>query len=374
MSIFPSVPRLRHVFGAFATFISKRMGNVHHSQDALQQTGKNQDNAAFELQRLNSIIQAAASTLDIQELTRMMLTSLHEILPFDYAGLELLNEDGETFTYFAPEIYVSEQTKKNYAAIPTVRLHSDPPDSLISTVFKEKKAIFLRRTRPEMLPPYQQAHFAITPWTSLLMLPMQTMGRVLGCVVFSGKQEFDIDEERIAFIERYVQQFTFAFVNARQFQDLQAAQKSIYHHLADVEKQKKRAEQAAFELEMVELFVRIINRENEFRPLLKTILYQLGYIVPTAEKGSVVVYQADSDDFRFIQVAGYSFEEFRSITLTRHDTLEQWIGQGRQMVEGVFIIHSFSRVGFESVEAPPLCALAIKLRGGKRIGRVAVFG
>lgn len=314
-----------------------------------------------ELERMNTIIQASASVLDIQELTTIMLTALRESIPFDYSGIELLNADGDTFSYFAPQIFVSEETKSKYADIPTVHLSSDPPDSLISSVFKEKRTIFLRKTIPDDLPPYQQAHFAITPWVSLLMLPMETMGRMIGCVVLSGKQEFDLDEADIASIERFVQQFTVAFANAKQFYELQSAQMQIEQHLAEVEAGKQRAEAAALETEMVELFVRIINREKEFEPLLKTILYQIGYIVPSAEKATVMVYQPESDDFRFVQVAGYDFEEFKPVALTRRDTLQRWMTQEQCVSDGIFIVRSFSRVNFETVFSPPTCALALRL-------------
>lgn len=314
-----------------------------------------------ELQRLFMVISAVASTLDVQELATILLTSVHEILPFDFAGLELLNEDGDTFTYFAPEIYVSTKTKQHYTSIPAPRLSSDPPDSLLSTVFKERRSVFLRETVVEDLPPYQRAHFAITPWKSLLMLPMESMGRIIGCVVLSGKQTFDLDTTQIQSLERYVQQFTFAFVNARQHYQLLRAQNEIGQHLADVEKQKAAFEQAALESEMIELFVRVINREKGFEPLLKTILYQIGYIIPSAEKASVLIYQPETDDFRFLQVVGYNFEEFRPVALSRRDTLERWMAQEHQAAEGIFIVRTFLRSNFETVQAPPVSAMAIRL-------------
>ena len=314
-----------------------------------------------ELQRIYMIIASASSTLDIQELTTMLLTSLHEILPFDFAGLELLNDDGDTFTYFAPEVFVSVKTKENYISIPSVRLSSDPPDSLISTVFQTRRSVFLRETNVDDLPPYQKAHFAITPWVSLLMVPMESMGRIIGCVIFSGQETFDLDDDGIRSIERYVQQFTFAFVNARQHYQLQQAQKKIQAHLEEVEQQKNAVEQAALEAEMVELFVRVINREKDFEPLIKTILYQIGYIIPSSEKASVMVYQPETEDFRFLQVAGYDFEEFRSVSLSKSDTLDRWMTHETEAAPGIFIVRTFSRKKFETVQSPPLSALAIRL-------------
>lgn len=337
------------------TVFVERTMRIQHRANAKVTDARN------ELQRINTAIQAAATTFSIQEIATLMLTMLHEILPFDYAGLELLNEDGETFTYFAPKVYVSEETKRHYAAIPPVRLSADPPDSLISIVFKEKRVVFLRETKVEDLLPYQQAHFALTPWTSLLMMPMEVMGRVIGCVVFTGKQAFDLNEERLATIERHVQQFTAAFINARQFRQLLDAQQQIQLQVTALEAQKNLVEKTALETEMVELFVRIINREKEFEPLLHVILYQIGYVVPTAEKASVMVYQPETNDFRFVQVAGYPFEEFRSVALSRQDTLHRWMTHEQKVGDGIFIVRSFLRTNFESVQAPPLCALAMTL-------------
>jgi class 3 adenylate cyclase len=176
--------------------------------------------ARDELQRMYMIIAAAASTLDIQELSTLLLTTLRDLVPFDFAGMDLLNDDGDTFTYFTPEVYANDKTKELYLSVPTVHLHSDPPESLISTVFKERRTVFLRETVPEELPPYQKAHFEITPWKSLLMIPMESNGTIIGCAIFSGQQVFDLNEEKLRVIEGYVQGFTFGFVNARQFYQL----------------------------------------------------------------------------------------------------------------------------------------------------------
>ena len=313
-----------------------------------------------ELQQRDSIL-TAAGTLDVQQLTSSLLTTLRDIVPFDYAGLELLNDDGDTFSFFVPEIYVSNETKRNYAAIPPVYLHSDPPDSLISTVFRERRSVYLAETNPDELPPFQKAHYRITPWVSLLLVPMESFGRVIGAAIFSGKQRFNLGEQDIQSVERYVQQFTFAFVNARQYYQLQKAQAEIQENLQAVEQQKRLFEQAALEAEIIELFVRVINREKEFEPLLRTILYQIGYIIPKAEKASVLVYEAQTDHFRFLQVAGYNFEEFRPVVLTRHDTLERWVKEETKAADGIFIVRSFSRSKFETVKSPPECALAIRL-------------
>jgi signal transduction histidine kinase len=324
----------------FSFYTSIFMVQTHVPQTQELESPENFHAVIGELERMNAIIQASASVLDIQKLMTIMLNALRTIVPFDLAGIELLNDDGDTFTYLAPEVFVHHHNQREYANIPHVRLSAEPPVSLIQKVFADKSSVFIRRTELEQLPPFQRAHFAITPWTSLLMVPMETMGRMIGCAVFTGVVEFELEEADIASIERLVQQFTVIFANARQYQQLQMA---------------------ALETEIVELFVRIINREKEFEPLLKTILYQIGYSIPDADKASVMVYQPESNDFRFVQTVGYDFEEFKSISLSYRDTIERWMMQEQCAVEGIFIVRTFSRVKFETVFSAPCSAIALRL-------------
>jgi signal transduction histidine kinase len=328
-----------------------------------------------ELKRSNAIAEAGASLLSVREIAKAFLSTLQEHFAFDEAGVQLIADDNGKFTYFEAVGFASQEILRALESAPIIRVNDNPPISLASLAVRERRTLYFPRSRPDDLLPYERLLFDVKPWTSLLMIPMEAMGVVVGCAVFTSQYApFELSVEKLAGIERAVRQFAGVVVSAQQRYRLQQAHGRIEEQMTALAAQKNAAEIAALEVEMVELFARVINRESAFEPLLHAMLYQIGYLIPRAEKGSVALFDAADRTFRFVVLAGYSYDDFADITLNYEETLERYFRHEEPVADGVYYLRKFllrnyeTSVGERFGDIPlPECSLALTLEVGGEV-------
>ena len=97
----------------------------------------------------------------------------------------------------------------------------------------------------------------------------------------------------------------------------------------------------ATELETIDNIVRVINRELVLDNLLKVLLEQGMKLFPQSENGAVLIYDQQSDDFKFAATIGYNADAIKEIRFTT-DEISGKYAQGADEVEkGVFIVKRF---------------------------------
>ncbi|CAM2068969.1 Histidine kinase [Sulfidibacter corallicola] len=91
------------------------------------------------------------------------------------------------------------------------------------------------------------------------------------------------------------------------------------------------------ELETLENFVVIINREFKFDNVLNTLLRQGLQLFPHAERGAFLIQRAEGS-FRFAATVGYDIEELSGLDLSLEEATRHHIAKTREVDEDVFLV------------------------------------
>ncbi|MFC1850330.1 two-component regulator propeller domain-containing protein [candidate division CSSED10-310 bacterium] len=165
-----------------------------------------------EIAHINQVIQTVNSTLDFDEVIDTVMKIIQGIFSFDQIGIFLVNEQQD-------QLYIAKITRWNEDEIKYLDFPLKEDWSYVCRCFLKKKTYYITPVTEELVAyfsPFDKKLYELNPVKSYLLLPLLVQNQAIGTIVFSdSRQEFNLSEQDIHTVERYVTQIATAINNAR---------------------------------------------------------------------------------------------------------------------------------------------------------------
>ncbi|NOY68588.1 MAG: response regulator [Deltaproteobacteria bacterium] len=190
-----------------------------------------------EISRINQVVQAVNSTLDLDKVMVFVQEAIQSVFSFDHISIQLLDPKRKTLQL--QKAYGDSITEEHLTRWKTLNISIEEKNSLSTFVVYNKKPVYFSGITDEtpMLPLDKQI-WAVLPFVSILMLPLEVQNQTIGCVTFYGTtQEFDLSQKNISRAQQYVSQVATAINNARLAEETQLAlleTKAKEHEIAHI--------------------------------------------------------------------------------------------------------------------------------------------
>jgi adenylate cyclase len=187
-----------------------------------------------EITHINQVVQTVNSTLDLDEVLNSVMGALQEFFRFDQIGISLINEETQEliFTHAYGDGFTQEQIEKWHQN----RLSLEHEESLYVKTILYNDPNYISHITPKLMEKFleqDRAIFEYAPTKSVLMYPLEIQNKVIGLISFGNtKESFELVDEDINKIQRYVTQVATAINNAELHYDL----KTTKVQLAESEK------------------------------------------------------------------------------------------------------------------------------------------
>jgi signal transduction histidine kinase len=179
-------------------------------------------NDAANIAELTRIINA---TLDSNEVIEKAIGNLRQDFDFNQVVVGMVEEDGRKVRL--QRHYGSGFDTELLAGLSDFRLPLDESRSFLARAVTRNQPIYLPSIGPEQLSgmtPVDRQLYELNPLRALLCFPLEFEGSVLGMIYFGHtEREFDLSEEKLTTIQRYVVQISTAIRNARLFEEVKEA-------------------------------------------------------------------------------------------------------------------------------------------------------
>ncbi|HUO81997.1 MAG TPA: response regulator [Gammaproteobacteria bacterium] len=184
--------------------------------------------AVAEISSLNNIARAANATLDLDEITRVVMQGLRHVLDFDQMGIGLVDES-------TGRLVLSREAGSGMTAVVRERLLGmsvplDEEGSVFGWAIAQQKSVYLpdiNEAGVARMSASDRAIYAVSPTRSLLVCPLVVSDRALGVISFSNSdRRFDLEPENIETVERHVVPLASAIRNARLFEEARQARQA----------------------------------------------------------------------------------------------------------------------------------------------------
>ena len=210
------------------------------------------EEAVAETSAVQEIVAAASSTLDPQEVLRTVLASVRRVVPFDQAGVMLLDEERQRLV--SADLVGSGALPEFVDRLKQISIPLDETNSAFAYVVRKNRSFLLREIDDEtvraMSPSDRQVYDAAESRPKALFIsPLEIDHEAVG-VFYLGKTDgvFDLDEKALATVHSYIPHLSTAIRNARLFDETQRLHRSL---AAAEERIDKLAESAADALDDV---------------------------------------------------------------------------------------------------------------------------
>ncbi len=182
-----------------------------------------------ELTHINEVIRMVSSSLDVEEVVATVMEALHEVFWFDQIGIQMLDQENQRILF--KEIYGRGVTSEQIHKIKQLQFPLEEIDSIFVETLLNKRRTFVPMITEEMmesLSPSDRAVIEISPAKSYLCYPLIIRSKAIGTVSFANLVEnFELTEEQMDTIERYVFQIGTAINNAELYDKVQEQQRQL---------------------------------------------------------------------------------------------------------------------------------------------------
>ena len=190
------------------------------------------EHAVSEISAVQEIVSAASSTLDPKEVLRKVLTSVRRIVPFDQAGVMLLDDAGRTLT--SADLVGSGVSTEMADQVNQISIPVDETNSAFAYVVRKNRSFLLREiddaTVQAMSPSDRQFYEAIPQNRpqALFICPLEINNVAVG-VFYLGRGDgaLDLHEDDLATVRGYIPHLSNAIRNARLFEETQRLNRSL---------------------------------------------------------------------------------------------------------------------------------------------------
>ena len=191
-----------------------------------------------ELKQLNKVLDTVNSTLDLEEVMLKTVEALSDIFAFNQVSIYLFNSEKNTLevNYWYGD-QVSQTLTTRFKSFP---LSIEWDEVYFIKAFLDNETLYVSPINEKLLTYYSDRDrqmFEWNPHKSILIVPLNVQEKVFGIINFVNTQEvFELNEQKIEQIERYVAQIASTINNAylvkktqRALEKAQAKEKEVEH-------------------------------------------------------------------------------------------------------------------------------------------------
>ncbi|MDX1583588.1 MAG: ATP-binding protein, partial [Thermoanaerobaculia bacterium] len=175
------------------------------------------EEAIEEISSISEVGRTVNSTLDLEKVVLAVMDELQKVFPFDQVAILFVDEEEDCLVLeqqfgegFTPELV---------DRLRGLKLPLGSADSVFARVVREGRTIVLSQIDPQevdKITATDQQVYHLNPAAAVLLSPLEIEGRVIGVISFGHRsQSFDLNDNDIETIERYVTHVATAIRNAR---------------------------------------------------------------------------------------------------------------------------------------------------------------
>ena len=206
-----------------------------------------------EISAVQKIVSAVNSTLDPEEVLKIVLASVRRVVAFDQAGVMLLDEAGLALT--SADLVGSDMSPEMLSRLRKISIPVDETNSAFAYVVRSNRSFLLREIDEETvkaMSPSDRRIYEVNqekPPRALFICPLEIDNKAVG-VFYLGKEDgaLELDEADLSTVQSYVPHLSSAIRNARLFDETKRLNRSL---AAAEERINKLAESAADALDDV---------------------------------------------------------------------------------------------------------------------------
>ncbi len=206
----------------------------------LYRSRKALEEANAEVTRINDMAQMVNSTLDLDNVMDLVIKSLNSVFPFNQVCIGLINKELNSLVFGRA---YGELRPEQIEAWSKQRISLSNTNSWFVRSATEKIPLYMPEITEQQLEHFDAADrqlYDVNPILSVLICPLEVQGESIGSIVFGdSRQTFELDDEEIARIVRYITQIATAINNARVYRDMQALQEALESQRHDLEQSRK---------------------------------------------------------------------------------------------------------------------------------------
>lgn len=187
---------------------------THH---ALKQAQKKEK----EVQHLNSVLQATHSSLDIDTVFDAILKGLKDVFDFEAIGIQLLDPVNKLLNIF--KVYGDMIEEHHIDQWRAIQIASEGAPSVSSYVYaKGEMALFPDISADMPFAEIDRKIFNVMSFRGYLAFPLKVGTEKIGVIsFFRPDQPFELDEQKIEQIQRYVATLSSVIKNSKTYHELQ---------------------------------------------------------------------------------------------------------------------------------------------------------
>ncbi len=187
---------------------------THH---ALKQAQKKEK----EVQHLNSVLQATHSSLDIDTVFDAILKGLKDVFDFEAIGIQLLDPVNKLLNIF--KVYGDMIEEHHIDQWRAIQIASEGAPSVSSYVYaKGEMALFPDISEDMPFAEIDRKIFNVMSFRGYLAFPLKVGTEKIGVIsFFRPDQPFELDEQKIEQIQRYVATLSSVIKNSKTYHELQ---------------------------------------------------------------------------------------------------------------------------------------------------------
>jgi transcriptional regulator with GAF, ATPase, and Fis domain len=174
-----------------------------------------------EINHLNKVIQASNASLDFDEVFEAILTGLKDVFDFEAIGIQLVDEENKLLNIY--KVYGEMIEPKHIKQWRSLQISSESVASVSSYVFATGELALYSKITPDM--PFSEIDlqiFEVMSFTGYFAIPLTVRSQRIGVISFFRPDlPFELDEQKISKISRYVTTLSNAINNSKTYNELQ---------------------------------------------------------------------------------------------------------------------------------------------------------
>lgn len=176
-----------------------------------------------EVRHLNQVIQTTNATLNFDEVFQAISEGMLDVFEFHAVGIQLLDRSQALLNVF--KVYGEVINPENIPKWRDVEIRLDDRESVSSYVFHTREPFYYPEVRDDApLSEIDRRLRNIQPFSAYLAYPLVVRDKTIGVISFFRTEgAFDLDEEGLEQVSRYVSAISSAIHNAKNYESLKKA-------------------------------------------------------------------------------------------------------------------------------------------------------
>ncbi len=303
--------------------------------------------------QLNKVLHAVNSTLDIESILKTIRRSLGHNYRFDLLAVLLIDQQQHELRFeYVHGSRITPDQQERYRAL---RLSLASGDSVHVRAIATQQPIQLAEIPPgSRMAAFDRQSHDVAPFRSAIVFPLVYQQQPIGTIAFVNQiGRTDLAPGQVAYLQRFVSQVVTAIENFRQIEASRAAQRELQIKNLAIQSQSelissqhkelyKKSEvlfEQSRELETLVKIMHVINSEMGLDRTMEALLEEGTLLIPAAQKGVFMSFDANERCFRPVAYRGYQASEMEQIRLSWREATERFMPAQRELIPNVYVVN-----------------------------------